>query len=961
MKCAPISFKSDYSLLKSILKIKDIVDYAVSMEAQCVGILDENPFAIMDFMSSCSNANIKGVCGVIIKIGDTKIYLYIKDYEGYLNIIKIYEFVEDGSLTIEKLIKYNTGLICVLPYENYNLFNRFRTSFTVYLGYKNQAELDNAIQISKNVLFLTEMVCLKKEDEPLLRILYKISGRDIDPNDKWCREMTEFDESTILRVANECSLEFDYKKRYIPQFCKSEEESRKLLYALAAVGLEKRLDGHVKDEYRMRLEHELDVISTMGFVDYFLIVYDYVKFAKKNDIYVGPGRGSAAGSLVSYTLGITDIDPIKYDLLFERFLNPERITMPDIDLDFEDVRRGEVIEYVRGKYGKDAVSLIVAYGTFGARQAIRDVGKVLGVDEQVLSELSKRLDSKLSLLENARNELVSNFVKERKLEKLYKLCMRIEGLKKNTTIHAAGVIISSIPLNNIIPTYNTSSGLLAGFTMEHLEKLGLLKMDFLALRNLTIIHNTVIRIANKNPRFNLKKIPLDDARTYETVFKRANTDNVFQFETAGMRGFLKKLSPQNFDDLIAAIALFRPGPMQNIDEYIARKNGMKKIDYLHPDLEPILKETYGIIIYQEQIMQILVKMGNYSYAEADTIRRAMSKKKKNVMVEERTRFKSRCVANGYEEKLAEKVYDLILRFADYGFPKAHSVAYAFIAYQMAYLKANYPSEFQSNNLNMNSNSARKIKDVIDEARQKGFKILRPNINTSKEEYLINEDKVILPLQAIKGITGAQSKTIVTNQPYEDLFDFVKKTYQKGINRACLEAIIKAGAMDDICESRGTILKNIDSALTYIELINNLDESLVEKPVMEKYEGEEEKISELDLFGFYVDGHPASKYTGKGIVKIRNIESFLNRPVKVIGFVEKVKVINTKKGEKMAFVQITDDTGSKDAVIFPKNMQILDTIGPELNGFIATVGKRNDELQLILEKQFELEEKDGNDK
>lgn len=956
MNYVPISFKSDYSLLKSTLKVDDIVHFAKSAGLNYVGILDENPYAIMDFYDKCKKNSIKGVFGLIVRIGDNKVYLYIKDYEGYLNAIKINELIDGGKLTIEGLIKYNAGLICVLPYENYNLYNRFKTAYEVYLGYKSAVELKNAIQISKKVLFLNEIMYFKKGDAPFMKIVSKIGGCEYIEGENYVLEASEFDADTIVSFVDNCNLEFDLNSRYIPRYCKTSEESKKLLFTLANRGLEKRLGGTVSDIYRDRLNYELDVIDSMGFVDYFLIVYDYVKFAKKNDIYVGPGRGSAAGALVSYTLGITEIDPIKYDLLFERFLNPERITMPDIDMDFEDIRRNDVINYVREKYGQKRVSLIVAYGTLGARQVVRDVGKVLEYEDKIIDGLSKKLDAKKTLKENSLNPEVASYVKENKLEKIYKISMRLEGLKKHTTIHAAGVVISSADLDTLIPTFSTSEGILTGYTMEYLEKLGLLKMDFLAIRNLTTIHNTVRLIQRADPNFDLKSIPLDDEKTYSNIFKKANTDNIFQFDTAGMKNFLRKLEPDNFEDLIAAIALFRPGPMQNIDEYIARRKGLKKVTYLHPDLEPILKSTYGIIIYQEQIMQILSKMGGYSYAEADLIRRAMSKKKKEVMENERVRFIDKCITKGYDSMLSEQVYDLILRFADYGFNKSHSVAYALVAYQMAYLKANYMEQFHVNTLNMNLGSEKKIKDVIEDARAKGLAIKRPNINASTTEYLIKDGTVILPLTSIKGVSTMQSKIIVENQPYTDFFDFFKKTFGKGVNKATVELLINAGAMEDFSKSRSTLLKNIDVASNYIELVNSLDESLVMKPELELANEEDPEIAELEIFGFYVSGHPASKYNKIGIVKIKNLSNFLNRRIDIVVLVDKVKVINTKKGEKMAFVQVGDESGSCDAVIFPKNNMLIEQIEiGELYRFKASVTKRNDEIQLILEEMSTLED------
>lgn len=956
MKYVPISFKSDYSLMKSVLKIKDIIAFAKEAGSKYVGLLDDNLYSIMDFYDKCKSNKIKPIFGMVVKIGDNKIYLYIKDNSGYKNLISINGLASENKLTINDLIKYNAGLICVLPYENYTMYNRLKTAFEVYLGYKSEPELKHAYQISKKVLFINEVRCIKNADTSLLGVVYKIDGKVYEKGLDYVLDASEFDVETIERFQENLEFSFEEGRRYIPKFCRTEEESFKLLYNLSVKGLKRRLGGKVGENYAKRLKYELDVIKKMGFVDYFLIVYDYVKYAKKNDIYVGPGRGSAAGALVSYTLGITEIDPLKYDLLFERFLNPDRITMPDIDMDFEDIRRNDVINYVRSKYGERCVSLIVAYGTLKSRQAVRDVGKVFEIDQKVIDGLSKRIDSKKNLKDNLENAELVAYIKEHKLEKMYKISMRLEDLKKHTTIHAAGVVISSEPLTELVPTFKTSDGILAGFTMEYLEKLGLLKMDFLAIGNLTTIHRTVDLIKRKNPEFSLKDIRLDDAKTYE-LLKKADTDNVFQFETPGMKKFLRKLAPSNFDDLVAAIALFRPGPMQNIDEYIARRKGEKSISYLHPDLEPILKSTYGIIVYQEQIMHILSKMGGYTFAEADIVRRAMSKKKREVMESERDKFVSQSVARGYDRSVAEKVYALVVKFADYGFNKSHSVAYALVAYQMAYLKSNFTEQYHLNTLNMNMGSNAKTKDVIEDAKNRGLRIARPSINKSTLEYVIEGGILVLPLTAIKNVSSAQAKVIVDNKPYSDFFDFFKKVYNKNVNRALIEQLIKAGALEEFSKSKNTLLSNIDSAITYVELISSLDESLVMKPVIEESNKPDEEYSELDLFGFYVSGHPANAYANAKTVKIRDFKNRLNNKVEAVLLIDKIKVINTKKGEKMAFVDGNDDSGSIDCVIFPRNNAIIDklVIG-ELYRFLATVTKKGEEIQLIIEGLLPLEVK-----
>ena len=957
MKYVPISFKSDYSLLKSLLKVGDIVKYAKDVQMNYVGILDDNPYGIMDFYEKCEKANLKCIFGMTLKVGESKIYLYIRDYIGYLNLIKINSLKNDNKFTFNDLSKYNEGLIAVLPFENYNLYNRFKNVLDIYLGYRNQAERVKALSISKKVIFLNEILAFKREDARLLDILYKIAGSIFEGTDFYIGNASLEDVNTIEEFVSRVDFKLPSNDRYIPVFKDNKDESRKYLNALAVNGLKKRLNGNISRQYQDRLKHELDIIESMGFVDYFLIVYDYVKFARKNGIIANP-RGSAAGSLVSYSLGITEVDPIKYDLLFERFLNPERVTMPDIDMDFEDTRRSEVIDYVKRKYGDSNVALIVAYATLGSKQVIRDVSKVFDLDGKFVDALSKKIDGKKSLRENLKDESLVDFIKANKCETMYKICMRLEGIKKHTTIHAAGVVISSEPLVNVVPTIRTPDGILTGFTMEYLERLGLLKMDFLGLRNLTMMHNMIKLVAKRNPGFDIKKIPFDDAKTYK-VFQMADTDNVFQFESAGMKNFLKKLHPTSLSDLIAANALFRPGPMKNIDEYVARRKGEKQVSYPHPDLEPILKSTYGIIIYQEQIMQILSKMGGYTFAQADLVRRAMSKKKHDVMEAEKAKFISGAITHGYEEKTAIEVYDLIVRFADYGFNKSHSVAYAIIGYQMAYLKANYRDVFDENNLNMKIGGTKTIKEIIEDAKNRGLTVVKPDINKSSYEYVINDGKVILPLTCIKDITSNVSKTVIDNAPYDNYFDFFRKVYSNSINRKVVETLIMAGALDSLGLSKNTMLENIDSAITYLELVKNLDVSLVMEPDIIISDKPDSPISEIELFGFYISGHPSSKFDEANIVKIRNLKKFKDKTVTMGLLVDRLKPINTKKGERMAFMDVSDDTGSASAVIFPKNNTLIDRIEEgELVLIRAMISLRGEELQIIVNELLDDTKKTG---
>ena len=710
------------------------------------------------------------------------------------------------------------------------------------------------------------------------------------------------------------------------------------------------LNGNVSDDYKKRLMYELSVIKKMNFVDYFLIVYDYVKYSKKNNIYVGPGRGSAAGSLVTYTLGITNIDPLKYNLLFERFLNPERVTMPDIDIDFDASKRGDVIEYVKKRYGNLNVMPIMTYGTLASKQVLLSVSKILNVDISLISNL---IDAKKSLRDNLTNEVVKILNSHKDIKEVYYDALKLEGLKKHISTHAAGIIICRERLDEVIPIIKSGDSYLTGFTMNYLEDLGLLKMDFLAIKNLTTMANILNEIGNVN----INEIPLDD----EEVLKRfsfGNTTGIFQFEVEGMKNFLRKLKPSSFNDLVVAVALYRPGPMENIDTFIKRKEGKLKVDYIVPSLEPVLKETYGIIVYQEQIMQIFMIIASYTTAEADIIRRAISKKKESVIKEEKEKFIIRAKKNGYEETDATRIYDYIMKFANYGFNKSHSVAYALVAYQMMYLKVRYPLYFYNYLLNINKGSSIKTKEYIDEAKMVNIKIIKPDVNISRNDYYINEG-IVMPLSFIKNVGEAISNEIVLARgsvPFKDFFDFAARIYNKGINEKTIENLIMAGAFDSFGETRATLVDNIKPAILYAELISGLDESLVNKPELIKKEEYPSNVlmqKELDLYGFYISNHPASKFK---CPKIKDINNYFDKNVVTVGLLESVRMIKTKKGDSMAFLRISDETGTMDYTIFPNRINYANIIKDgDLLKIAGHVEKRLDKYQIVVLKLEKIKE------
>ena len=957
----PLGIRSDYSLLQSLIKIPELIDVLKSNSITTCGLLDDNLFGSMNFYNSCVSNNIKPIIGLKVKVNDYYIYLYAKNYDGYVNLLKVNTLVQKNEVNYVTLSTYSKDIICVVPYKYKDILSNVDNIYEdIFIGYVDDYEKKNALLLKRKVLYVCEIASYVFKDVKYLSILREIdTGEKIDldiySDSYLIKEVSEYDINTTIEFSNLIDLTISNDKRYIPHYDINIKDSYSYLCGLCKKGLEKRLNGNVSKEYSDRLVYELEVIKNMGFVDYFLIVYDYVKFAKMNNILVGPGRGSAAGSLVSYAIGITNVDPIEYDLLFERFLNPDRITMPDIDIDFEYTKRDQVINYVKDRYGHDKVANIITFGTLGARQVIRDVGKCLGVDSYLIDKLSNLLDPKASLKDNYKNKFVKEFVDSNNdVKKVYQVSFKLEGLKRHISTHAAGVVIASCVLDDVIPVCMSGNELLTGYTMEYLEELGLLKMDFLALRNLTIIQNVLELIEKeKGIKINLSEIPLDDKDTLD-VFNRVDTEGIFQYESSGMKNFMAKLKPESFSDLYAAVALFRPGPMENIDSFIRRKNGQEKVDYIVDDLKPILESTYGIMVYQEQIMQVLVKMGGYSFAEADNIRRAMSKKKVNVMEREREVFVSKAIEKGYDKEKSNQVYDLVLKFANYGFNKAHSVSYALIGYQMAYLKAKYPVYFIANLLNMSIGSDIKTKEYIDEAKHKDIKVFKPNINVSLDSYVIKDNALLLPLNAIHNVGGQAVDAIINerknNGRYTDFYNFVARTYGKSVNKKTIESLIDADCFRDFGYNHNTLMNMIDSALDYAMLCSDLDESLVMKPniiELEEYSDGEIMAREISTFGYYVTNHPSSKYKD-GIMKIEDMKKFFDKYVNLVVIIGSVRKIKTKKGEDMGFISASDETGTCDFIVFPKNNNLLiDIRKDDLVKIRGQVTRRLDKYQIVV--------------
>lgn len=961
MNYIPLGIKTDYSLLTSLIQINKLFPYLKEKNINVCGVIDNNLYGVMNFYLTAKKYNIKPLIGLELNLNNLKFYLFVQNFQGLQNLFKINTYMLDNTLNKDILTEFKSDLVCIIPYNSKDLLSDFKNIYEkTFIGFQDKTEYVNAKVLGESCIYLKDILCLTSNETKFLNYLGMIKEgktksnynyEDLSSNYLNLDITEEFKKSTLI-LDKLCNLEIKNDKKYIPKF-KNNADNYKYLYALALKGLNKRLNGNITEEYKKRFLYELSVIKNMGFVDYFLIVYDYVKYAIQNDIYVGPGRGSAAGSLISYSLGITQVDPLKYDLLFERFLNPERITMPDIDIDFDASKRYLVIDYVRSVYGEKRVAGIMTFGTLAAKQVLRDIGKCLEVNEQKLETLLKFIDAKLSLEKNETSEVKLILQNEEELKQVYEISKYFEGLKRQVSTHAAGVVISSTDLDNLIPLTKSNGAYLTGYTMEYLEDLGLLKMDFLAIKDLTILANILKSIEeDTKEKLKINSIPLNDKRVFEE-FSKANTTGIFQFESMGMKNFLRKLKPNCFDDLIAALALFRPGPMQNIDTYIRRKNGIEPINYYHKNLEPILKSTYGIIVYQEQIMQILNVMGKYSYAESDLIRRAISKKKLEVIESERINFIKRSKENGYTEDLAKTIYDLIVKFANYGFNKSHSVAYSLIGYQMMYLKVYYKEYYIINLLNSNIGSETKTNEYLTLAKQEGIKILKPDINVSDKVYKVIERNIMLPMNIIKNIGQTSSDAIIEerekNGLFKDYFDFVARCYGFNVNKKILESLIYAGVLDSFNLNRKTMLENIDNACSYAELIKDLDSSLVEVPVInytEEMNDLEKLEEEVKLYGFYLSNHPASKYNN--VVKIKNISMYFDKIIKSVVLVDKIKVIETKNKKKMAFVSASDETGNIDLTFFPNTFDLTRSLKKGvLISIMGRVERRMDKYQIVV--------------
>ncbi len=765
-----------------------------------------------------------------------------------------------------------------------------------------------------------------------------------------------------LEIDEKIDLTIDFSQRHLPRFpipaSEGNIDADEYLSLLSLRGTEKKY-GKIDEKLNERLQYELSVIKKMGFAGYFLIVQDFIDAARQKDIPVGLGRGSAAGSLVAYSLGITNVDPLRYDLLFERFLNPERVNMPDIDIDFCVDRRDEVIEYVRNKYGQENVAQIITFGTMAARGVIRDVSRVLKIPITKADTIAKLIPiqgAKPMPLKKAfvdvpeLKEIAES--DDPQLRELVTYSQTLEGIARHASVHAAGIIIAPDNITNFAPLYkNSDQEITTQWTMGWCESIGLLKMDFLGLRNLTVIQKAERMIRERDDQdFSVEKIPIDDEATFK-LFGDGLTVGVFQFESSGMQEYLRKLKPSRIEDLIAMNALYRPGPMSMIDDFIDRKYGRKKIEYLHPKLETILKETYGIIVYQEQVMRIASDLAGFSLAQADLMRRAMGKKKKEVMAEQKKLFVEGCLKNAIKKHAAQEIADLIEKFAQYGFNKSHSAAYAIIAYQTAYLKAHYPAEFISANLTSEVSNSDRVMILMEECRKIGLQIEPPDVNYSEAHFVpLDHEKIAFGMEAIKNVGGNAIASIVearkTHGKFKSLFELIQHVDLRLVNKKVLESLAMAGAMDSLEGSRAQLYNSIEKAIEFGqnfqgEKNKNRDqinlfgsgasdepgENLVtypDLPDIPDWNITDKLKKEKELLGFYISGHPLERF--RPIVNLfsTKIDDFtgdesnnktLPKVLRVCGQIIDIRVILDKKQQKMAFVKLEDFSRTYEAVVF----------------------------------------------
>ncbi|MFD1415394.1 DNA polymerase III subunit alpha [Oceanobacillus jeddahense] len=1021
-----ISVKSGYSLMESTISIQKLVQKAKKFHAQSLCLTDEAVlYGAVSFYKACMDQGIKPIIGMTVPVqmeGNEQSYPFIvlaKNKNGYQQLLSLSTYLQTNhmdKLPIEQLTEYTEGIIGVasgkallqdvndtMETDNQLLvqqMKRVESYFQTgdfYVGIDPQLhqlqlwqEMDFTYVAMQDVLYLDEQDvfaydCLQamrygkhwipKQKEQLPTGHHFTSPEEMKQLFYAWPELLDKTEE----ITDKCTTYLHFDEQHLPSFPTPNQLSADAyLRECCEKGLKERYPT-ITETHRERLEYELKTIINMNYSDYFLIVADFIQFAKTNHIMVGPGRGSSAGSIVAYILGITEVDPLKYNLLFERFLNPERQTMPDIDVDFSDIRRDEVIDYVRDKYGKEHVAQIITFGTYATRSILRELMKTMNIHDQdvsyILREMKRASSKSIQRLLQDSAELATYVKSSEKLKTLFSIAMKLEGLPRNVSTHAAGVVISEQPLVTDVPlTSGTGETYLTQYAMNELEAAGLLKMDFLGLRNLSLIERVTKSVAYTHKKNDiLTDIPEQDEKTF-AMLRKGETSGVFQLESAGMQNVLKELQPSSFEDIVAVNALYRPGPMDFIPVYIRRKFKQEPVTYPHPDLEPILKSTYGVLIYQEQIMQIAHRIAGFSLGDADILRRAVSKKKKEVMQEQEQAFIKGCLKNGYSQAVAGEIFSWIVRFSNYGFPRSHAVAYSKISYQLSFLKAHYPEVFFSCLLTDAKNQPEKLLAYQESLKEINIDILPPHINRSYQQFTVEKKGIRAGLAAIKGISYQALLHVLEirkEAPFAGFFDFCMRIDIKKVNRAAIKNLILAGSFDTFHSNRASLIESIAPALEQKELFQGMyeDASLfhdaLEYTETADYSMMQKLHFEKELMGIYISNHPFESYRNvlraNGIVSFKQADQFTDKRKDIFtaGVVEEIKVIRTKNRERMAFLTVSDEDKKRDAVIFPDLFrQISNHLEEEQIVWMrVTVEKRNQKLQFVIKEiaAFDLSE------
>lgn len=1014
--------RTSADLLKSTIRIDELIPFLRQQEAKACAIVNTKLYGLLPFWHEVKKAGIHPVVGLKVQINFSDEHtmpaiLYAQTKIGYKNLLKISSSIsirDDELLPYRWLLGYSEGLIIVLPVideqevwlqsDSLNYMKQMAEALPskIFIGISraegNKSPLEEKAihlgqQLRCRIIAIHECLFMKKEDHFSYEVAnaiesgIKLSDRNqpLNKEQQYVPTVEEwkawfFDHPEWLELGEQlllsCKIDINNEQVYMPKYPLPEGVSAEdVLYEMAVTGLKERLQLALPNEiYLDRLRYELSIINAMGYADYFLIVSDFMKYAHSAKILTGPGRGSSASSLVAYALQITQVDPIQYGLLFERFLNPERISLPDIDIDFVDTRRNEVIEYVAKKYGAKYVAQIITFGTLSAKAVARDVARMFNFESETLEMISRLIPNKIGItLEEAytSSDKLRNWIEGEPIRRRwFDVAKKLEGLPRNASTHAAGVILSPIPLVEVVPIEKGHDDIyLTQWSMQEIEKQGLLKMDFLGLRNLTIleqIRKSIQFTTKVDIDFNM--IPLNDQKTYE-LLQKGDTTGIFQLESEGMQNALREIKPTQILDIVAVNALYRPGPMEFIPTYARRKAGKEQVLMPHPVLEPILKETYGIIVYQEQIMQIANVMAGFSFGQADVLRRAVSKKNLDTLNEQKASFISGSMNQGFTREVAEEVYELIVKFANYGFAKSHAVAYSIISYQMAFLKANYPVHFYAALMTNSIGNPDKLFHYIQEAKNKGIEIERPSIQKSYRHFVVENGKIRFSLSTIRGVSQNFLKKLLElrtshGKPFDDIFDMATSLSAAIFTRKEIEPLVKAGALDDFGKDRASLLATIETAIKHAKIVRPTEEDnlfssnpmIFGKPKYVQVDPIPQKIKlqfEKEVLGFYLSQHPVTIERNKLANIQQNTKAIRNlRPntyVKLVGMIDGVRQIRTKKGELMAFVQLSDEFGTISATLFPKEYNgVIGWIKEEIIVYVDGVLEiRNGKPQIIV--------------